>query len=194
MSALWVDFIVALLVAITGALIGQVLRVRIQARHQETELLSDKESMEFYADGVTLTYGRGGRIYPFALAGFFLSMTGFMLIAKIVNDFPPFVEHQYETITFALMLFLFSLLPWLVFVQAFGVRHLVTTQGIFRRSPWQKPMYVTWDQIERISRSFWLDAYVLRASTGTVRVRSTLQNVSYLEEMMAMKISANLWK
>ncbi|MGB2826561.1 MAG: hypothetical protein WBC49_08010 [Thermoplasmata archaeon] len=190
----WIDFTVALLITVVGALIGQVLRTWLQTRHQERELRRDKESMEFYADGVILTYGGGGKIYPFALAGFFLSMAVFMLIAKITNDYPPLVERHYETITLALMLFLFSLVPWLVFVQAYGVRHLVTTQGIFRRSPWLKPMYVTWDQVESVSKSFLLDAYVFHTSTGTIRVRSTLEDISYLEEMMRRKISANLWK
>lgn len=191
MSIPWTDIAVALLISVMGAVIGHFLRVRVQTRHQERELQKNKESIDFYADGVILAYGRAGKVYPFVLAGFFLSMSGFMLIAKTVNDYPPLVERQYETVTFALMLFLFGFIPWLAFVHAFGVRHMVTTQGFLRRSPWLKPMYVTWDQVERISRSYWLDAYVLRTTVGTIRVRSTLENVSYLKEMMAEKVPSD---
>jgi len=191
MSIPWTDIIVAFLISVVGAVIGRFLRVRIQTRHQEGELQKNKESIDFHADGVILAYGRAGKIYPFVLAGFFLSVPVLMLLARMVNSPQPLVEQQYETVTLAVMLFIFGVVPWLAFVHAFSVRHMVTTQGILRRSAWLKSMYATWDQIESVSHSYWLDAYVLRTCNGTIRVRSTLENVSYLEEMIAKKVPAS---
>lgn len=192
MSDIWIDFASALLIAIVGALIGTILKAWLQTQHQERELRRDKRSMDFYAEGVTLTYGRPARLYPLGLAVAFLSMAVVMFVGRAVNNYPPLVEPKYEIATFATMLFLISLMPWLVFIQAFGVRHIVTTQGIFKRSPWSRPFFASWDQIKDVTRSYWLDAYMIRTSAGTIIVRSTLENISYLEEMMAKKIGPRL--
>jgi hypothetical protein len=189
MSDIWIDFTSAVLIAVIGSLIGMILRAWLQTQHQERELRRNKRSMDFYAEGVTLTYGRPARLYPLGLAVAFLSMAVVMLVGREVNNYPPLVEPKYEMATYAAMLFLISLTPWLVFIQAFGVRHVVTTQGIFKRSPWSRPLFASWDQIKDVSRSYWLDAYVLHTSEGTIIVRSTLENMSYLEDMMAKKIA-----
>jgi len=189
MSDIWIDFTSAVLIAIIGSLVGIILRAWLQTQHQERELRRNKRSMDFYAEGVTLTYGRPARLYPLGLAVAFLSMAVVMLVGREVNNYPPLVEPKYEMATFAAMLFLISLMPWLVFIQAFGVKHVVTTQGIFKRSPWSRPLFASWDQIKAVSRSYWLDAYVLHTSEGTIIVRSTLENISYLEDMMAKKIA-----
>jgi hypothetical protein len=193
MSDIWADVVMGLVVAVLGALFGKILKAWLDDRHWEREFRRDKESMDFYADGVTLTYGRAARLYPFAIAGFMLFNASIMLVARVSNDYPPLVEPQYEWMTFLVMLFLLGVLPWLILVHAYGVRHLVTPQGIVRRSPWSKPLFVTWDEVENASFSELFDAYVLRTSKGSVRVRRTLENISYLEEMLWNNVPQNRW-
>jgi len=193
MSDIWADVVMGLVVAVLGGLFGKILKTWLDDKNWEREFRRDKESMGFYAEGVRLTYGRAARLYPFVIAGFMLFNAMIMLVAKEMNDYPPLVEPQYEWTAFLLLLFLLGILPWLIFVHAYGVRHLVTPQGIVRRSPWTKPLLVTWDEVENASVSNLFDAYVLRTSKGIIRVRRTLENISYLEGMIWNKVPQNRW-
>ncbi len=81
----------------------------------------------------------------------------------------------------------------LLAVEAFGTAHILSPEGLRKRSPWSKPFSVRWEEIESIAYSRSAEWFVVKTSKGKIRLHRYLSGLGDLAEAVRTHVPPERW-
>jgi hypothetical protein len=130
-----------------------------------------------------LEYGWSLRAFPFGVVIVLLvtMLSVFVFISPDPEGYPEGIWVYLVFISFGIVL------PWLLFIEVFGTRTILSGEGIRAESWWRGSRFLNWQEIQNVHYSSLSQCIVLKGERGKIRIHPWVSNMDrFLETLNEM--------
>ena len=139
--------------------------------------------------GTVLSYGRGMKAFPFVVLIFWLVL---FLWIRLAYDLSP-ADSRSGPYVLAVFYFLGIILPWIMFLETFGTRIVLSKEGIQMHSLWRGTRFIGWEDVESIRESSWGRAFIVKGHGGKLTLNPTLAGTAIFAEAVNNRVPPKKW-
>jgi len=140
-------------------------------------------------EGTVLSYGRGMKAFPFVVVIFWLVL---FLWIGLAYDLSP-ADSRSGPYALAGFYFLGIILPWIMFLETFGTRIVLSHAGLQGHSVWRGTRFIGWEDIESIRESSWGRALIVKGHDGKLNLNLTLAGTAIFAEAVNSRVPPEKW-
>ena len=139
--------------------------------------------------GGTLRYGRGLKAFP--IVGLIVWLVLFLWIKLAINPSPA--DSRSGPFVLAVFYFLAIILPWIVFLEAFGTRVVLSWEDIQMHSFWRGTRLIRWEDVESIRQDSWGQAFIVKGHGRRLTLDLTMDGITIFAEAVNQRVPSERW-
>ncbi len=139
--------------------------------------------------GGVLRYGPGLKAFPIVILVAWLVLFGSIRLAVDPSPARP-GDRLFVLVTFVIPAIV---LPWIVFLEAFGTRVGLGREGIQIQSIWRGVRLIRWEDVESIYYSSWLPGFVVKGHGTRLTLNEGLGDIGLFAEAVSAWVPPDKW-